>query len=190
MGAPISDKIACRLTEQACPLASIDPRRLSSPSLHRSLPTTARNLQFPPIDLIRKSRHRSADITCSHRAASEAWPRDITEPALGEGRPGHMRLPVAASGMSQEAPPPSMARPLGRGGAGRASEPPPYYRCRPGRNRGTLRGTVGNAVVACDDPRRFPRMRVVVNCGEHAPHLDDGRISVASASVTANNVCT
>lgn len=76
--------------------------------------------------------------------------------------------------MSQVAPPPSMARPPGRGGAGRASEPPRYYRCRPGRNRGTLRGAVGNAVVACDDPRRFPRMRVVLNCGEHAPQFDDG----------------
>ena len=88
MGAPMSDEIACRLTKQACPLARIDPRRLSGPSLRRSLPTTARNLQFPPINLIRKSRRRSAGITSSYLAASEAWPRDITEPAFGEGRPG------------------------------------------------------------------------------------------------------
>lgn len=88
MAAPMSDEIACRLTEQACLLASIDPRRLSSPSLRRSLPTTVRTLQFPPIDPIRKSRHRSADITGSQLAASAAWPRDITEPAFREGGPG------------------------------------------------------------------------------------------------------
>jgi hypothetical protein len=92
MGAPMSDEIACRLTKQVCPFASIDPRRHSGPSLRRSLPTTARNLQFPPIDLIRKSRHRSADITGSHLAASAAWPRDITEPAFGEGKPGAYAL--------------------------------------------------------------------------------------------------
>ncbi len=174
----MSDEIACRLTKQACPPpASADPRRLSGPSLRHSLPTTARNLQFPPIDLIRKSRHRSADITGSHLAASEAWPTDITEPAFGEGKPGAYAL----TGRRQRREPDSPAaidvpavRPCWRWPGMRA--PLPYSRSSPGCNRGTLRDAVGDAVAAGDDRGTCPWMRVVLDCGKDAPRPDGGEL--------------
>jgi hypothetical protein len=72
-----------RLIKQACRAAGPDPAKFSSHSLPRGLLTNAGALQLRLVDIMRQSRHKSAETALGYIADGDAWRNNITAPVFG-----------------------------------------------------------------------------------------------------------
>jgi hypothetical protein len=60
-----------------------DPAKFSSHSLPRGLLTNAGALQLRLVDIMRQSRHKSAETALGYIADGDAWRNNITAPVFG-----------------------------------------------------------------------------------------------------------
>ncbi len=109
------------------PETALRPLVAPQPADHRPKPAVSADQPDPQVTAAAPPVSPAA-ISRPAKLGQETSPSRLSARA---GR-GHRRSPVAVSGMSQAAPPPSMARPPGRGSAGRASEPPALLSQQPG----------------------------------------------------------
>jgi len=78
-GTNLSDKAVVRLIKQAAADAGLDPERFSGHSLRRGLLTAAGENQAQLADLMRQSRHRSAQSVLGYIEPADLWRNNVTE---------------------------------------------------------------------------------------------------------------
>jgi site-specific recombinase XerD len=85
-GERLSDKAVVRLIKQAAADAGLDPERFSGHSLRRGLLTAGGENQAQLADLMRQSRHRSAETVLGYIEPADLWRNNVTETVFGRGR--------------------------------------------------------------------------------------------------------
>jgi site-specific recombinase XerD len=86
-GIKLSDKAVVRLIKQAATGAGLDAERFSGHSLRRGLLTAGGENQAQLADLMRQSRHRSADAVLGYIEPTDLWRNNVTEKVfLGDDR--------------------------------------------------------------------------------------------------------
>ena len=78
-GQPLSDKAVARLVKQAAADAGLDAERFSGHSLRRGLLTAGGDNQAQLADLMRQSRHRSAQSVLGYIEPADLWRNNVTE---------------------------------------------------------------------------------------------------------------
>jgi integrase len=78
-GAPLSDKAVARLIKQAAADAGLDADKFSGHSLRRGLLTAGADNQAQLADLMRHSRHRSAQSVLGYLEPADLWRNNVTE---------------------------------------------------------------------------------------------------------------
>jgi site-specific recombinase XerD len=84
-GELLSDKAVVRLIKQAAADAGLDPERFSGHSLRRGLLTAGGENQAQLADLMRQSRHRSAETVLGYIEPADLWRNNVTEKVFGRG---------------------------------------------------------------------------------------------------------
>lgn len=82
-GQRLSDKAVVRLIKQAARDAGFDPERFSGHSLRRGLLTAGAENRAQLVELMRQSRHRSAQSVLDYLAPAELWRNNVTEGVFG-----------------------------------------------------------------------------------------------------------
>jgi integrase len=96
-GAPLSDKAVWRLVKEAAAAAGLpDPTRYSGHSLRAGLATAAGEAGAPLADLMRQTRHRSAQVALGYLRPADLWRNNVTERVFRQGRAGQGRAPEPA----------------------------------------------------------------------------------------------
>jgi site-specific recombinase XerD len=85
-GAPLSDKAVVRLIKQAAAAAGLDADRFSGHSLRRGLLTAGADNQAQLADLMRHSRHRSAQSVLGYLEPADLWRNNVTEGVFSQGK--------------------------------------------------------------------------------------------------------
>ena len=78
-GQPLSDKAVVRLVKQAAADAGLDPTLFSGHSLRRGLLTAGGENQAQLADLMRQSRHKSAQTVLGYIEPADLWRNNVTE---------------------------------------------------------------------------------------------------------------
>jgi site-specific recombinase XerD len=78
-GQPLSDKAVVRLVKQAAADAGLDPTLFSGHSLRRGLLTAGADNQAQLADLMRQSRHRSAQSILGYLEPADLWRNNVTQ---------------------------------------------------------------------------------------------------------------
>ena len=78
-GQPLSDKAVARLVKQAAADAGLEAERFSGHSLRRGLLTAGGENQAQLADLMRQSRHRSAQSVLGYIEPADLWRNNVTE---------------------------------------------------------------------------------------------------------------
>jgi site-specific recombinase XerD len=86
-GVPLSDKAVARLIKQAAADAGLDRGKYSGHSLRRGLLTAAADNQAQLADLMRQSRHRSAQSVLGYLEPADLWRNNVTEAVFRAKRP-------------------------------------------------------------------------------------------------------
>jgi len=84
-GRPLSDKSVVRLIKQAAASAGLDADRFSGHSLRRGLLTAGGENQAQLADLMRQSRHRSAQSVLGYIEPADLWRNNVTERVFRAG---------------------------------------------------------------------------------------------------------
>ena len=77
-GAALSDKAVVRLVKQAAAGAGLDPARFSGHSLRAGLATAAGDAGAGLADVMRQTRHRSAEVALGYLRPAELWRNNVT----------------------------------------------------------------------------------------------------------------
>jgi len=86
-GNGLSDKAVVRLVKQAAADAGLDPELFSGHSLRRGLLTAGGENQAQLADLMRHSRHRSAQTVLGYIEPADLWRNNVTERVFRSDRP-------------------------------------------------------------------------------------------------------
>ena len=86
-GQPLSDKAVVRLIKQAAAAAGLDGEKFSGHSLRRGLLTAGADNQAQLADLMRQSRHRSAQSVLGYLEPADLWRNNVTEGVFRAKRP-------------------------------------------------------------------------------------------------------
>jgi site-specific recombinase XerD len=78
-GQRLSDKAVVRLIKQAAADAGLDAERFSGHSLRRGLLTAGADNRAQLVELMRQSRHRSAQSVLGYLAPADLWRNNVTE---------------------------------------------------------------------------------------------------------------
>ncbi|MBV9251192.1 MAG: tyrosine-type recombinase/integrase, partial [Acetobacteraceae bacterium] len=84
-GTKLSDKAVVRLIKQAAAAAGLDPATYAGHSLRRGLLTAGADNQAQLADLMRQSRHRSAQSVLGYIAPADLWRNNATAALFGAG---------------------------------------------------------------------------------------------------------
>jgi integrase len=86
-GTKLSDKAVVRLLKQAAADAGLDAGKFSGHSLRRGLLTAGGDNQAALADLMRQSRHRSAQTVLGYIEPADLWRNNVTEAVFRGNRP-------------------------------------------------------------------------------------------------------
>ena len=78
-GEKLSDKAVVRLVKQAAEDAGLDPEKFSGHSLRRGLLTAGADNRAQLPELMRQSRHRSAQSVLGYLEPTDLWRNNVTE---------------------------------------------------------------------------------------------------------------
>ena len=87
-GAKLSDKAVVRLVKQAAEAAGLDPALYAGHSLRRGLLTAGAENQAQLADLMRQSRHRSAQSVLGYIEPADLWRNNVTAALFGGAAAG------------------------------------------------------------------------------------------------------
>jgi site-specific recombinase XerD len=90
-GQALSDKAVVRLIKQAAEGAGLDAERFSGHSLRRGLLTAGADNRAQLVELMRQSRHRSAQSVLGYLAPADLWRNNVTERVFQEPGPPRRR---------------------------------------------------------------------------------------------------
>jgi integrase len=85
-GRLLSDKTVVNLIKETAAAAGLDPERFSGHSLRRGLLTAGGESEAQLADLMRQSRHRSAQTVLGYIEPADLWRNNVTERVFGQAR--------------------------------------------------------------------------------------------------------
>jgi integrase len=85
-GAKLSDKAVTRLVKEAAQAAGLDPARYSGHSLRAGLATAAADAGAGLAELMRQTRHKSADVALGYLRPADLWRNNVTARLFGGDR--------------------------------------------------------------------------------------------------------
>jgi site-specific recombinase XerD len=85
-GHGLSDKTVVNLIKETAAAAGFDPERFSGHSLRRGLLTAGGENEAQLADLMRQSRHRSAQTVLGYIEPADLWRNNVTERVFGQAR--------------------------------------------------------------------------------------------------------
>jgi site-specific recombinase XerD len=99
-GEKLSDKAVVRLIKQAAAAAGLDAERFSGHSLRRGLLTAGGDNRAQLADLMRQSRHRSAQSVLGYIEPADLWRNNVTEEVFRPERAVTSRMPETSRVLS------------------------------------------------------------------------------------------
>ena len=85
-GQSLSDKAVVRLVKQAAAAAGLDAATFSGHSLRRGLLTAGADNRAQLAELMRQSRHRSAQSVLGYLEPADLWRNNVTEGVFRQGQ--------------------------------------------------------------------------------------------------------
>ena len=99
-GEKLSDKAVVRLIKQAAAAAGLDGEKFSGHSLRRGLLTAGGDNRAQLADLMRQSRHRSAQSVLGYIEPADLWRNNVTEAVFRPERAVTSRMPETSPALS------------------------------------------------------------------------------------------